>query len=438
MDISKKILSDPVNRWVFKSAQKLNTEAFIVGGYVRDLLRGHLSRCESIPTKDKDFALGNNVKNIAIETAKKFNGTFITLKPQKTFRVVLKNKVVPTHRDKSREMLDFSLLEHSIKNDLRRRDFTVNAIAWSPETGIIDPFEGRQDIKKRVINAVRIRNLIDDPLRILRAYRIASELGFRIENHTRRYLRQYSKGLAKVASERITDEFFKLLSNEDTVSYLNECYKDMVLNKIFFPQDAKRPQDKKIDSLSENIKLLNRFDSFLKMQLRKINERKKISKFLSKGCFAKEEISQGLKRLGLIRLALLTKDISISYTRLRVSKTINKAVKDIHNGMGISTGKISDRELYKIFNASGERVFETAIILSFIKKKGIKEIFNRANEYMKIKSKILLNGNDVQRILNIKPGIKVGKILMALHEQQFKGIIKTRTQAKKWLLGNLT
>lgn len=409
MDISKKILSDPINRWVFKSAQKLNTEAFLVGGYVRDLLRGYIS-------KEKDFALRDNVKYIAIETAKRFNGTFIVLKPQKTFRVVLKNK----------EIIDFSLFKHSIEDDLNRRDFTVNAIAWSPETGVIDPFEGKEDIKKHIIKAVRIKNLIDDPLRILRAYRIASELGFRIEKHTRGYLRRYSKNLTKVASERITEEIFELLSNEHGISYLNKCYKDMVLNKIFFPHG------KRIDSFSKNIKLLNRFDSFLKIQLRKINERKKISIFL------KEEISQGLKRLGLIRLALLAKDISISDSRLRVSNNINKAIRDIHNAMEISTGKISDNELYNIFNAANERVFETAIILSFIKKKDIKEIFKRVNEYTRIKNTILLNGSDIQRILKIKPGIKIGKILKALHEQQFKGLIKTRAQAKDWLLSNFT
>jgi tRNA nucleotidyltransferase/poly(A) polymerase len=106
--------------------------------------------------------------------------------------------------------------------------------------------------------------------------------------------------------------------------------------------------------------------------------------------------------------------------------------------MKISTSKISDRELYKIFNASGERVFETAVILSFTKKKNIKEILKRANEYIKIKNKILLNGNDIQRILNIKPGIKVGKILSVLKEQQYKGLIKIRTQAENWLMSNFT
>jgi tRNA nucleotidyltransferase/poly(A) polymerase len=100
--------------------------------------------------------------------------------------------------------------------------------------------------------------------------------------------------------------------------------------------------------------------------------------------------------------------------------------------------KNSNEELYKIFNAAGNRVFETAIILSFIKGKNIKRVFKKADEFLKIKNKILLNGNDVQKILNIKPGTNIGKILSALKEQHFKGLIKTKAEARRWLVLNFT
>lgn len=409
MDISKKILSDPVNKWVFNSAQKIDTEAFLVGGYVRDLLRDNIS-------KDKDFVLKSNVKEIASETVKKFNGTFIILKKEKTYRVVLRDK---------KEVIDFSYLKDNIHNDLKERDFTINAIAWSPERGIIDPFECREDLKKHIVKAVRAKNLLDDPLRIIRAYRIASELNFKIESRTRKYLKYYSKRLAKVASERITEEIFKLLRNENAIGYLNECYRDTVLGKIFFFNNAK-----KTDNLSKNIKLLDRFELFLKAQLKKIKGRK-ISMFLG------EETSQGLNRLGLMHLALLTKDISISSSRLRVSNNINKALRDIHNGYEV-INKIPNKEMYKIFTVAGKRVFEVAIILSFIKDMDLIQCFKKANEYIKIKNKILLNGNDIQRILNIKPGTKIGKILSALKAEQFKGSIKTKAEAESWLVANFT
>lgn len=82
MKISAAILSDPVNKWIFSTA---GPQVFLVGGYIRDMLRGIIS-------KDKDFILPGSAENIARETACKFSGTFVTLKPEMTYRVVLKTK----------------------------------------------------------------------------------------------------------------------------------------------------------------------------------------------------------------------------------------------------------------------------------------------------------------------------------------------------------
>ena len=425
MDISKKILSDPVNKWVFSNS---GTEVFLVGGYIRDLLQGCITDDKDFVLSAEGFASGekNVVENFAIKTAKKFNGTFVSLKPEKTYRIVLNHK----------EKLDISAFNVSINKDLKQRDFTVNAIAWSPETGIIDTVGGIKDLRNHIIRAVRMKNLANDPLRVIRAYRIAAEQGFKIEHKTRRYLRHYSKRLDKVASERITEEFFKILSNENAVKYLNKCYKDVVLEKIL----PKRKQDviKKTDSMSKRIKILNKFDLFLFDQIKRIkkpSERKKINALL------KKEISQGLNSLGLIRLSMLVdtgaRDVILS-SRLKVSNITNKAVSDIHNGCATATQKIPDTKMYETFNSAGKRVFETAILLSFIKRKNIKIFFKRANEYLRVKNKILLNGNDVQKILKLKPGFKIGEILVNLKKQQFKGIIKTRAGARKWLLCNFT
>ncbi len=406
MDISKQILSDPINKWIFKTAQKLNTEIYIVGGYVRDLLRGAKSH-------DKDFVLKDNVENLAAKTAQKFKGTFIVLKRGQTYRVALKTK----------DELDFSCLKSSINNDLKERDFTINAVAWSPKAGIIDPFGGRDDLKKQMLRAVMIKNLLKDPLRIIRAYRIASEIGFKIETFTRKYLTIYSRHITKVARERITEEFFKIISNRNSIKYLNECYSDNVLIKI-----VQKNIIKKIDTLNQNMNLLNKFDLFLK----KISRNKKIFYYLD------EEVSQKLNRLGLMRLSILFRNYSITNSRLRVSNNINNALKDIHNGIETSKSKISNTELYKIFNVSGERIIEIIFLLSFMRKKNIRKLFKRANEYLKIKNKILLNGDDIQKILGIEPGKKIGDILSALQEEKFKGAVKTKAEARKWLISNFT
>ncbi|MBI5050597.1 MAG: CCA tRNA nucleotidyltransferase [Nitrospirae bacterium] len=405
--ISKKILSDPVNKWVFSV---LKSDVFLVGGYVRDILRGVVSR-------DKDYAVKNAPEDIAKQAAKKFNGTCIPLKEESTYRVVLKNK----------NILDFSSFQGiTIEEDLLRRDFTINAIAWSPETGILDPFTGRSDLKNKIVKAVRVNNFLADPLRVVRAYRIAAELGFGIEQNTRVNLKRFAKGLVTISPERITEEMFKILKNKNAAAYLNECCNDGVLEKIF----------KKKDGLESGLRLLNKFDFFLK------NIPKKISVSLG----LEKEISQGLTKKGLIRLALLLIDKeghALKKCRLRVSRNIHNAVENIHAGYSIAASEkifqeIPRERLFKIFKTADEQVYEMSIILAVALGLNAEEIFKRAQEYLRVKNKTLLNGDDIQRFLNIPPGYRIGRILSALQEAQFKGYIKTKAEARRWITSNFT
>lgn len=406
LNIAKTVFSDPINKWIFSTA---STDIFLVGGYVRDILRGVIS-------SDKDYALKGNVEDIAAKTAKRFNGTLIPLKPPTTYRVVLRNK----------DVLDFSYLQGSIDEDLKKRDFTINAMAWSPKTGIIDPFEGQSDLNNKIIKAVRMKNLLNDPLRILRAYRLASELSFKIEQETKESLKRYARVLPVVASERITEEFFKILKNKNATKYLNECYKDEVLERIF-----------KSSQLASNIKLLSKLDLFLK----------KLSPKISKSLHFEDEISQGLSRMGLIRLVLLLmnkKDIALKERRLRVSRNIQKALENIHTGYAIALNekladeKFPQEKLFKIFKTAEDNIFEVCIVLSLMLELKATELFKRAHEYIKTRNKILLNGDEIQSLLNLPPGNKIGRILSALQEAQFKGYIKTSAEAKKWVLANFT
>jgi tRNA nucleotidyltransferase/poly(A) polymerase len=212
MDFVKKILSDPMNRWVFKEAKR---DVYLVGGCIRDLLIGRES-------KDRDFALKNDAGKIARKAARIFKGICIEFKNKNTFRVVLK----------SGHVIDFSRFKNSILKDLGERDFTINAMAWSPHAGIIDPFNGERDLRQGVIRLVNPVNLGKDPLRILRAYRIATQLRFSIGEGTRIYLSKYSAGLKSVARERITEEFFKLIIASNALYYLRLASNDKVLYKV--------------------------------------------------------------------------------------------------------------------------------------------------------------------------------------------------------------
>jgi len=399
--LSRRILSDPINKWVFSNTKK---EAYLVGGYLRDLLLRHTS-------KDKDFVIEKDFEGIARRAAKRFQGTFIILKKDQTCRIALKNG----------EFMDFTPLKCPIEENLAQRDFTINAMAWSPERGIIDPFGGRESLKKKVIKAILPSNLADDPLRVLRAYRIASEKGFIIERDTKKYLRRYADGLSKVASERITEELFRIINHKNADKQLKDAYDNAVLEKIIIP-DRRR--------LRENIKLITKYRIFVN----KIDNNS-IHRFL------KEKVGQGLTRDGLIKLAILLIDEEYKESRfksLSPSRAIKKGFTDIHKALLLSRSRITDKRLYEVFKAADEYVLETALLLSVVKMSGGSRFLKRANDFIRIRKNILLSGNNIQTMLKVSQGVIIGKILDSLHEQRFLKRLKTKAEARRWITSNFT
>jgi putative nucleotidyltransferase with HDIG domain len=185
-------------------------EIYLVGGAVRDLL---LSRT----SYDLDFALPANGISLARKVANAFSTDFLPLDDERdTGRVIVRNE------DGSRTFLDFAVYRgadpstgsgHSLLEDLRARDFTINAIAYSlRDENIIDPTEGGKDLRAKVIRACSSTSLSDDPVRILRAVRLAAALGFHIEKNTRERMKQSANQLGRISPERLRDEIFKMLS----------------------------------------------------------------------------------------------------------------------------------------------------------------------------------------------------------------------------------
>lgn len=104
-----------------------------------------------------------------------------------------------------------------ITEDLSRRDFTVNAMAYHPDRGLVDPFGGQEDLKARTLRAVREPHLRfeEDALRILRAFRFAAQLGFSIEPSTLAAAADCREGLLRIARERVASEMVRLLTSDD-------------------------------------------------------------------------------------------------------------------------------------------------------------------------------------------------------------------------------
>ena len=171
----------------------------LVGGALRD---GLLSNDHS--TSDLDFVVPKNAIAICNNLEKKYGGTAVVLDLQ---------------RDIARFVFDHwtidiaSQVGKDLNEDLLRRDFTINAIAlkFIPSPILIDPSGGLNDLKSRKLVAISEQNLIDDPLRMIRAFRLMSELNLELEGRTESFIRDNAALLKRVASERIKVEIGRLI-----------------------------------------------------------------------------------------------------------------------------------------------------------------------------------------------------------------------------------
>ncbi|MGV3621451.1 MAG: CCA tRNA nucleotidyltransferase [Archangium sp.] len=207
--------------------------AFLVGGCVRDLLRGK---------KPKDFDLATSAKPEDVQ--KHFKKVIPTGIEHGTVTVVVnKEHVEVTTFRAEAEYVDGrrpSKVEfhEDIEADLGRRDFTMNAIAWDPVSGaIVDPFKGQEDLNARTIRAVRVplERFLEDGLRPMRAVRFATVLEFTIEPETERAITQTLHVFKKVAGERIHQEFVKLLLAPSASTGLELLRRTGLLGE-FFPE----------------------------------------------------------------------------------------------------------------------------------------------------------------------------------------------------------
>ncbi len=177
-----------------------NTEVYLVGGAVRDLLTNRLS-------PDFDFAVPSNGISLARTVANALKADFMVLDSERdTGRVVIIEGETYTY-------LDFAAYRGvTLEDDLRDRDFTINAMALNlRDITIIDPLNGATDIRAKVIRACSSDSLTNDPVRILRAVRQAAAFGFTIDKSTRELMKQAADKINNVSIERVRDEVFKIL-----------------------------------------------------------------------------------------------------------------------------------------------------------------------------------------------------------------------------------
>lgn len=393
INIKKIILGNRINSKIF-SPERLGV--YIVGGYLRDILIGKESR-------DLDYVVRGDIRQFAglVYAALGLTpekGTTVELKKEQMIRIVLKNGLT----------LDFTELKSGIRDNLAERDFTMNALAWSPETGLIDPFNGIKDIARHRIKALSIDNFRHDPLRLLRAYRFVSELGWKAEPETRKMARHLKKEIRKSASERITLEFFKLLNFKNFHNALKMASDDRLL-ECFLSIPHKR--------LVENIRNIPSLELCIKKLPLKFKRN------------IEKPFSQELTYKGLLRLEQLIAGSTLSRNRLRLSRIIFGRLKIVHELLSKSKKQdlFSQENLFNTFFKAKDAAFDLLILSGNLK------LLSQIERFKKIWERSLLTSEEIMDITGLKGGVKLGKLIYGLKKMQFEGKLKTKKEAENWL-----
>lgn len=230
-------IQHPIFKLVSESAKDLNVEAYVIGGYVRDCILGR-------NTKDIDIVSTGKGIELAESVAKRLGGSKISV--FKRFGTAMIN-----HRDLEVEFVGArkesysedsrkpAVEDGSIKDDQDRRDFTINAMAISLNEGtwgeLVDPFNGVEDLKNGILRTPLepAKTYIDDPLRMMRAIRFATQLDFQIEDASFQAIYANRERILIVSQERITDELNKIILSKVPSKGFKLLFNTGLLHLIF-------------------------------------------------------------------------------------------------------------------------------------------------------------------------------------------------------------
>ena len=388
-ELISSINDDPVVNAVFKRFPHL----YLVGGFIRDKYLGK-------DNPDRDFIVAGDLIEIADKLAKLYNLTKVVLNDNITIRLVFKDK---------KNFIDLTRLRDNLINDLSSRDFTINSIAYNPSDGIVDPQKGLDDLEYGLIRTVREDNLIDDPLRMLRAYRFLSELNGDIEERTRQWIIKNSGLIINVASERITSEIIKLISADYPYRALFTGLKDGILKEVF------SLNKKNLDFIIKNISLFYKKVKELPEDIKKLTD---------------ENFDMGLTVKGLMLLEVIAQGSDFDKWKLCFSNSINGRIRSFLKKKDRARCLLknpSESELYECFKVLSPNLFE------FIFFTGAYELFTEMNRFLNIQKKPLVDGNIIKHYMRIDDGPEIGKLIELMKKAEFEGRIKSINDAEAML-----
>jgi tRNA nucleotidyltransferase/poly(A) polymerase len=388
----RRVLRRPELQAAVRSASELGSRVWLVGGAIRDVL---LAR----PVAEHDLAVSNDPDRLAGALTAAGFGTTVLLSDQnpRVYRVA-----------GARDLDIAQIAGGSIEADLARRDFTVNAIACTlPGGDLIDPFGGIEDLAARRLRAVSEKNLLDDPLRVLRAARLMATHGLEPDRELTEGSRRAASGLTGAAGERVRTEFVKLLASERVAGSLAWLTSARALAPVL-AFDAARAR---------------RFSG--KRGLLRLDE----------GSVRRTPPSSRV----LIRLALIADRAGLSPAEagawLRSRRFSRSEAGEVAVLLELSwrASRIrSSREEWQWIADAGSRRTDAAALVSVLRPDR-RRLANRLARPLP-RRRVRVRGADLLDWLAIPPGPIVGRLLREVEIEILRGAIRSRRDARRWLV----
>ncbi len=448
--------------------------AFLVGGAVRDAILGRA-------IGDIDIVISGSARETGDELAKLLDGRLVVLDDERDYvRVVMAG-------DEGRTV-DLTPLDNGILSDLGRRDFTLDAMAIplsdvGSEPGavdLIDPYDGLGDLRSGVIRALSADVFASDPGRLMRAPRLAVQLGFAIADETRDMIRRNAGLLRRVSSERVRDELLRILAEPGATASLR-LLDDLGLLSEVFPElsDARgvaQPKEHYWDVFDHCVESAGQVERILGV----VGEpdefvEANVPRFDSWEVYFAEEVSDGHTRLTLLKLAAVLHDIAKPRTktieadgrmrffghdkqgaemasdmleRLRLSgRGIDLVRRMIEHHlrptqMSQNVELPTAKAIYRFYRDLDDAAIDTLYLnmADYLAARGAhldsgeweahcELIGHILREGLAPKSSTadpgLLNGNDIMKTFSLEPGPEIGALLELVREAQASGEIAT-------------
>lgn len=457
--------------------------AYLVGGSLRDAILGR-------PVRDVDVAVEGDSLTIARAIAEEMGATYVPLSPERG----IARLVFPFEEGGVRDV-DFASLRGDIAVDLALRDFTIDAMAAAlPRNGLfqlVDPFGGREDLTRGFVRAVTADAFEADGLRLLRAVRLAAELGFRIDPTTLNWIRQRTACLNGIAAERQREELVRMLST-GRASWALRTLDDLKLLERILPEVAatrgvEQPQEHYWDVFDHSLETVEALDFLLSDHPPEETRWATFWRELwgplgwlpgGRDHF-QEEVSEGHPRLALLKLGALLHDVAKPETKTVDSKgrvrffghaaAGARVAGEIMERLRFSTretqlvallaeehlrpgqlsgegGPPSRRALFRFFRDTGDAALDVLLLslADHLAARGprmrvtswrnhvayVNHVMARRHlEESLVEPPRLLTGHDVMDALGLEPGPEVGRLLRAVEEAQGAGEIRTREEA---------